>query len=213
MNITLPTVTAPETDACWSITPAGRARLDIDHAPLSEFHPNTVCVARHGQGMTREDYAGAYLEGWHAHAAGNAADASPHWGGPLEVAYEDGWLDHQRDPDRPWATALFGYEAACDHTYSLETYRARVARREHAHDVATRGQRYSQQVTARVGWAIHDSHIPAAEVARKAGMSTPTLRRRLAGHTHFTPSEVVAIALVLGMDALAFFHNTEEATR
>jgi len=207
------TVTAPERDTRWSITPAGRARLDIDHAPLSEFHPNTVTATLHGQGMTREDYARAYLEGWHAHAAGAAADASPHWGGPLEVAYEDGYLDHQRDPDRPWATPMFGYEAACDHAYSLEDYRARVGRREHTRDVASHGQRYAQRVTARVGWAIHNSGIPATEVASKAGMSASTLRRRLAGHTSFTPSEVVRIALVLDLEALAFFDGTEETTR
>jgi len=122
------TVATPETDTCWSITPQGRAALDAASAPLSEFHPNTVCVAHHGQGMTREAYALAYLTGWYTHAAGIGADASPHWGGPLEVAYLDGWLDHQRDPDRPWATALFGSEAACDHAYSVEAYQERVAR-------------------------------------------------------------------------------------
>ena len=77
----------------------------------------------------------------------------------------------------------------------------------------TNGQRYTQRVAARVGWAIHDSGIPAAEVARQVGMSVSTLRRRLAGHTSFTPSEVVAIAHALGMEPLAFLHDTEEATR
>ena len=200
------TVTPTETDTCWSITPQGRAALDAASAPTHAFLPEVL------HGLAGLDYARAYLEGWHAHAAGKDV-ASPHWGGPLEVAYEDGYLDHQRDPDRPWATPLFGFEAASDHAYSLETYRARVAHREHTHDVATEGQRYAQRVTARVGWAILDSGIPAVEVARKAGMSASTLRRRLAGHTSFTPSEVVRIALVLGMDALAFFHDTEETNR
>lgn len=201
------TVTPTETDTCWSITPQGRAALDAASAPTDAFLPEVL------HGLAGLDYARAYLEGWHTHAAGNAADASPHWGGPLEVAYEDGYLDHQRDPDRPWATALFGFEAACDHAYSLETYRARVAHRAHAHDVTRSGQHYAQRVAARVGWAIHDSGIPATEVARKAGMSAPTLRRRLTGHTSFIPSEVVAIALVLDLDVLSFFHNTEETTR
>lgn len=200
------TVTPTETDTRWSITPQGRAALDAHSAPTHSFLPEVL------HGLAGLDYARAYLEGWHAHAAGEDV-ASPHWGGPLEVAYEDGYLDHQRDPDRPWATAIFGFEAAVDHAYALEDYRARVGRREPARDVATEGQRYSQRVTARVGWAIHDSGVPAAEVARKAGMSPATLRRRLAGHTSFTPSEVVAIALVLNLDVLSFFHNTEETTR
>lgn len=200
------TVTAPETDTCWSITPQGRAALDAASAPTHSFLPEIL------RGLAGLDYARAYLEGWHAHAAGEDV-ASPHWGGPLECAFEDGWLDHQRDTDRPWATALFGFEAAVDHTYALEDYRVRVGRREHTRDVATEGQRYAQRVTARVGWAIHNSGIPAVEVARRVGMSASTLRRRLAGHTSFSPSEVVRIALVLDLDALAFFHNTEEATR
>ncbi|MCI1788414.1 MAG: helix-turn-helix domain-containing protein [Actinomyces sp.] len=199
------TVTTPTSNR-WTITPQGRVALDAHSAPTHSFLPEVL------HGLAGLDYARAYLEGWHAHAAGEDV-ASPHWGGPLEVAYEDGYLDHQRDPDRPWATAIFGFEAACDHAYSLEDYRARVGRREHAHDVATEGQRYAQRVTARVGWAIHDSGVPAAEVASKAGMSASTLRRRLAGHTHFTPSEVVAIALLLDLDPLSFFHGTEETTR
>lgn len=192
------TVTAPETDTRWSITPQGRAALDAASAPADSFRPEVL------HGLAPDTYAHAYATGWHAHAAGENV-ASPHWGGPLECAYEDGWLDHQRDTDRPWATPLFGFEAAVDHTYALEDYRERVGRREHTHDVATRGQRYSQRVAARVGWAIHDSSIPAAEVARRAGMSSSTLRRRLAGHTDFTPSEVVRIAEVLDLEPLAFF--------
>jgi AraC-like DNA-binding protein len=200
------TVTTTETNTRWTITPQGRAALDAASAPTHAFLPEVL------HGLAPDTYAHAYATGWHAHAAGEDV-ASPHWGGPLEVAYEDGYLDHQRDPDRPWVTALFGFEAACDHAYSLDTYRARVGRREHAHDVATRGQRYAQRVTARVGWAIHDSGVPAAEVASKAGMSASTLRRRLAGHTSFTPSEVMRVALVLDLDVLSFFHNTEETNR
>ncbi|WP_043537136.1 helix-turn-helix domain-containing protein [Actinomyces polynesiensis] len=72
-------------------------------------------------------------------------------------------------------------------------------------NAASRGQRYALRVAARVGRAIHASGIPAVEVASKAGMSASTLRRRLAGHISFTPSEVVRIAEVLDLEPLAFF--------
>ena len=80
-------------------------------------------------------------------------------------------------------------------------------------NAASRGQRYALRVAARVGRAIHASGIPAVEVAHQAGMSLPTLRRRLMGAACFTPSEVVRIALVLDLDVLSFFHNTEETNR
>lgn len=112
-----PTVTTPETDTRWSITPQGRAALDAPSAPTHAFLPEVL------HGLTPQEYLHAYLVGWHTET-----DTCPWWGGPMEVAYEDGWLDHQRDPDRPWATPLFGFQAAVSHTYSLEDYRERVAR-------------------------------------------------------------------------------------
>lgn len=73
----------------------------------------------------------------------------------------------------------------------------------------SRGQRYSLRVSARVGRAIHASGIPATEVAHQAGMTLPTLRRRLMGVACFTPSEVYAIGKVLNVDPIGFFHDEE----